>query len=382
MRIAIAGAILLLTIAAPVAAEETLGIVKEKPTEGFFVEIDGGYMVPYEMQIPGTEVKLAMVPVPGGTHVMGTGDSAYRVKIEPFWMAQTETTWGQYHEFMQLHDLFKKFKRAKVRLVTDENKIDAVTVPTPLRDRICSDALPFDNGDNPQQVAVTMTQYAAMQFSKWLSRLTGQQYRLPSEAEWEHAALGGTVGPYSCGGVDKLQDYAWYVANADEKLHQVGGKLPNQYGLYDMQGNVWEWVLDAYVAAPPAELSGKTLTVAEAIEWPIEPYPLCLKGGSWDDGPEACKVAAKLGSDDEEWKMHDPNIPLSPWWFTNYPANCVGFRVIRPLQRLPNEAMVRYWEPSAAETKRDIIDRVTGQWGEIGLVDEKLPEAMKKAHQE
>ncbi|PQO43435.1 formylglycine-generating enzyme family protein [Blastopirellula marina] len=374
MRITIVCWMLLWAPVAP-AAGDTLGVVSSKPTEGPYVEIDGGYMVPYEFTIPGTTAKLAMAPIPGGTHVMGAGDAAYSVTIEPFWMARTETNWEQYQAFMRLYDLFQKFEESGVRRVTDRNKIDAVTTPTPL----CSRRIAFENGEDPQQAAVTMTQYAAMQFSKWISGVTGQQYRLPSEAEWEHAALGGAAGPYALADADKLEDYAWYSANADEMQHKVGEKLPNRYGLYDVHGNVSEWVLDAYVEQPPVELAGKTFTVAAAIQWSDKPFPLCLKGGSWDDDPEACKITAKLGSNDDVWKNFDPNLPRSPWWFTNYPATCVGFRVIRPLRTLPSAEMARYWEPSAEETKLDIAERLKNRRGVSGLVDQQLPAAIEQA---
>ncbi|TWT38912.1 formylglycine-generating enzyme family protein [Blastopirellula retiformator] len=374
MRIASACLVALLMAVSTAAAADTLGISKTKPAEGPFVEIDGGFMVPYEITVPGAEVKLSMVPVPGGTRVMGEGDSAYTVKVEPFWMQKTETTWAQYKEFMALYDQLKKIEGAGVRPVTDDNKVDAVTIPTPLYEP----SFTFENGEDPQQAAVTMTQYSAMQYSKWISGVTGDQYRLPSEAEWEFAAAGGEKGPYSFGDVDKIGDYAWYVDNADGAQAKVGEKKPNQYGLYDMNGNVWEWVLDAYTEETPEALAGKTVTVAEAIQWPTEPFPLCSKGGSWDDDAENCKVTSKLGSHDDDWKASDPNFPLSPWWFTEYPSTCVGFRLIRPLTELPKTEMRKYWDSLPESLQFDVTDRLGGGRGVLGLVDEKLPEAIKQ----
>ncbi|MCC9606243.1 formylglycine-generating enzyme family protein [Blastopirellula sp. JC732] len=374
MRIASACLIALLMAVSTAAAAETLGISKTKPAEGPYVEIDGGFMVPYEITIPGTEVQLSMVPVPGGKRVMGEGASAYTVKVEPFWMQKTETNWAQYKEFMRLYDLFKQLEGNGVRLVTDDNKIDAITIPTPLYEPTFT----YENGEDPEQAAVTMTQYSAMQYSKWISGVSGKQYRLPSEAEWEHAASGGVAGPYSFGDADKIGDYAWYAENSDGAQHKVGEQKPNQYGLYDMNGNVWEWVLDAYSEEAPAALAGKTVTVAEAIQWPTKPFPLCSKGGSWDDDAENCEVTSKLGSHDDDWKGSDPNIPLSPWWFTEYPSTCVGFRLIRPLTELPKAEMIKYWDSLPENLQFDVADRLNGGRGVLGLVDEKLPEAIKQ----
>lgn len=98
-------------------------------------------------------------------------------------------------------------------------------------------------------------------------------YRLPTEAEWEHACRAGTTGPRY--GV--LDDIAWYRGNSDERPHEVGGKAPNAWGLHDMLGGVWEWCWDVY----DAEVYGS--------------YRV-LRGGGWFDEPWSVRASVRRRS--------------------------------------------------------------------------------------
>jgi formylglycine-generating enzyme required for sulfatase activity len=104
----------------------------------------------------------------------------------------------------------------------------------------------YFNGDNLPVETVSWDD--VQKFIKKLNEREGtNKYRLPSEAEWEYAARAGTTTRYSFGDDEsKLGDYAWYHANSGNKSHEVGQKMPNPWGLYDMHGNVWEWVQDKW----------------------------------------------------------------------------------------------------------------------------------------
>ncbi|MFO0957205.1 MAG: family 16 glycoside hydrolase [Isosphaeraceae bacterium] len=101
-------------------------------------------------------------------------------------------------------------------------------------------------------------------------------YRLPTEAEWEYACLAGSVMPYSFGArAADLGDYAWFNGNSGERTHPVAGKKPNAWGLFDMHGNVWEWVGDRfdanyYAQSPASDPAG-----------PVRPGNHLFRGGSW-----------------------------------------------------------------------------------------------------
>ena len=279
---------------------------------------------------------------------------------------------------MNLYAVFKDFETKGMRPVTDDNAVDAVTAPTELYDP----SFTFEFGEDPQQPAVTMTQYAAKQYTKWLSAVTGHSYRLPSEAEWEYACRAGTDQPYSFGAdTANIGDYAWYFDNSDETSHQVGKKKPNPWGLYDIHGNVWEWVLDAYSDEGYKWLAGKAVLSSEAVAWPTVLYPRTVRGGSWDDDAAACRSAAKMPSHDVDWKSEDPNLPLSPWWFTSDPARGVGFRIVRPVAPVSKKEMAKYWDADVEEINFPVTSRLEEGRGALGLVDAELPAAIEKLNE-
>ena len=367
--------------------ELPLGIVKEKPAEGRFVETDHGFMVPYTATIPGTDVTFEMVPIPGGTFQMGSPQDEedrrddegpqFEVAVEPFWIGKHEVTWAEYKKYMELDKHFKSFQQTKTRVINDKNEQDAITAPSSLYDP----SFTFEAGEEPNEPAATMTQYAAKQYTKWLSLLSGQFYRLPYESEWEYACRAGTTTPFYFGDdPDELEEHAWYYDNSDELRHAVGELKPNPWGLYDMYGNVAEWVLDEYAKDHYAQFDGKNVSVADALNKPEKLYPRVLRGGSWELELEDCRSAARLASDDEEWKLEDPNFPKSPWWYTDTPGLGSGFRLIRPLMvPADRNAKEAFWKADVEEIIEDAKNRITDNGrGAYGIVDPQLPKAIEQ----
>ena len=137
--------------------------------------------------------------------------------------------------------------------------------------------------------------------------MTGQKFRLPTEAEWEYAARGGNRSKgYIYSGSDNLDAVAWYRSNSDEKTHIVATKAPNELGIYDMTGNVEEWCNDYYGAwyyenSPLIDPQGPSSGSAR-----------CYRGGSWfsyvtGDACISCEVGTRGYS--------DPKMILSRYGF-------------------------------------------------------------------
>ena len=290
---------------------------------------------------------IAMVPISPGRFAMGSPrvESGHRddesprrfVSLSGFWMSTHEITWSQFRPFLEgdpdaIRELNSPFDPPQ--------SVDAISRPTPISWHTNVLSL----GMEDDQPVAGITQYAAKMYCRWLSAKTGRFYRLPTEAEWEYACRAGSQSAYSFGDDPRhLDDYAWFEANAYdvtiEGYRPVGQKKPNAWGLYDMHGNVAEWVLDGYDADAYSNSARRNNPFVAARTL----YPRVVRGGSWMDPPESLRSAARTASA-PEWKEPDPEFPKSKWYHRS--GQFVGFRIVRPFAVLP-----------ASDIKRAAIDR-------------------------
>jgi formylglycine-generating enzyme required for sulfatase activity len=280
--------------------------------------------------IPKTDLKIQMTGIPGGKVVLGDPKSKMpdempqkEVEISAFYMSAHEIT----------HDLFMVFRDPDIDL--DENgnpRTDGVTRPSaPYEDPV------FGMGKFGYPAA-GMTQFSALQFCKWLSEKTGRFYRLPTEAEWEHACRAGSTTPYFFGKKKKeLAQYAWYEDNSEGTFHKVGELKPNPWGLFDILGNVMEWTLDQYHADAYQKIEN-----GAKDPWihPTALHPRSVRGGSFKS-ESADLRSAKRTESILAWKKRDPQIPKSFWWNTDSPF--VGFRIISPVDQPTQEEQNAFW---------------------------------------
>lgn len=314
-------------------------------------------MKAYTELIEHTDATIDMVPIPGGQFLMGSPKSEkgredcegpqHKVKVDPFWMSKCEIPWDVFEIWMFDLDV----QRRKLDGVK-ENARDKASAeyqesqPTePYTD------MTFGMGKRGYP-AICMTQFGARTFCQWLTMKTGRYYRLPTEAEWEYACRAGTKTAYSFGDdAGKIDDYAWYYDNSDEAYHKIGQKKPNRWGLYDMHGNVAEWVLDQFIPDYYKQFAGKV--AIEPLAIPIKQFPRVVRGGSWDDDADRLRSAARTPST-PDWQAQDPQIPKSIWYHTD--ALQVGFRIIRPLVEPTAQAKKDKWDKA-----QPIYDRKQGR---------------------
>ena len=123
-------------------------------------------------------------------------------------------------------------------------------------------------------------------FISKLNSITGKNYRMPTEAEWEYAARGGNRSQgYKYSGSNNIDDVAWYGVNSCDKTHEVMTKSPNELGLYDMSGNVWEWCSDWYGDYPSSAQHNPKGASSGSNR--------VLRGGSWFDIADCCRVSSR-----------------------------------------------------------------------------------------
>lgn len=140
---------------------------------------------------------------------------------------------------------------------------------------------------------INVSWHDAATYCEWLSDQTGETYRLPSEAEWEYAARGGTRQETWAGTSEEaeLGEYAWYETNSEGQAHPVGEKRPNSFGIYDLSGNIWEWVEDCWNQNYEGAPSDGTAWLSGACDLRV------LRGGSWDDDHDFARCADRYWAD-------------------------------------------------------------------------------------
>lgn len=215
----------------------------------------------------GEAVELKLVPIQGGTFLMGSPKGSVGAAFDE-------------------SNKFRKDDAYQRTVTLSKGFLIGVTEITQRQYRrvIGQNPSVFQGDDRPVD---NVSWDDAVKFCEVLSLKTGRTVRLPTEAEWEYACRAGSTTRYYFGeDLDHalLADHAWYDANANRTSHPVGLKKPNAWGLYDMPGNVWEWCADRY-KGPFEDL---TVTDPKGASTGVTRV---LRGGSWETGPLSARSA-------------------------------------------------------------------------------------------
>ncbi|MCU0447141.1 MAG: SUMF1/EgtB/PvdO family nonheme iron enzyme [Microscillaceae bacterium] len=207
----------------------------------------------YIEKVNGVEFK--MIFVEGGTFTMGSDNGrdnqkpAHPVTLDSFYIAETQVTQELYEKVMGTNPSY------------------------------------FQNC--PQCPVEKVNWQDAQDFIKKLTQLSGKKYGLLTEAQWEYAARGGNKSQnYKYAGSNNIDDVAWYWDNSEKKTHPVKTKKPNELGIYDMSGNVWEWCEDWYGDYPNSPQTNP--------QGAKNGLNRCLRGGSWDFNDDLAEVLNRV----------------------------------------------------------------------------------------
>lgn len=220
-------------------------------------------------------VSFKMIRVQGGTFTMGATSEqgndvvsdekpAHKVTLSNYYIGETEVTQELWQAVMGSNPSYSKGVKLPVERVSWED---------------------------------------CQTFIRKLNQMTGKSFRLPTEAEWEFAARGGNrSNHYKYSGSGNLSSVAWYDDNCGNKTHPVGQKAPNELGLYDMSGNVWEWCADWY-----GDYSSSAQTNPNG---PSNGSDRVNRGGSWYYYADYCRVSRRV-SDTPTFRAIDLGLRLA-----------------------------------------------------------------------
>lgn len=318
------------------------GNAGNKNAERFSKSADVTSFEDFTETIPGTTISINMKAIPGGSFKIGSPeDEQFRkpdegpqkeVKLSPFFMAEIETTWDTYLAFYSA--TATEGRTTDTEGTRTEADVDAISGPTPPYGQ------PDQNWGLGTRPAITMSYYSALTFCKWLSKVTGKTYRLPSEAEWEYAARGGTETPFFFEGSPKdfgekgfigklfgkgsneINNYIIFNANSKLRTAKPESVEANPFGLKNMLGNTAEYCLDWYAE----DAYGQLQTGASNPKGPAEGENHVIRGGSFKSEIGEVRSAARDFTKRKEWMKTDPQMPKSIWWLSD--CNYVSFRVV------------------------------------------------------
>lgn len=294
----------------------------------------------YTEKIPETPISFNMVAVPGGKFKMGSSEQtdftrrdefpAREVELSPFWMGEVEVSWDEYLAFFAA-----TASQGRKEAIETDVEVDGVTGPTPPW------GAPDQGWGKGSRPAITMSHHAATVYCEWLTYVTGKKYRLPTEAEWEYAARGGTQGDFFFEGSAKkyqnkgiikkmfgpdtsmINSYVVYNENSPYMTQEPNRSQANPFGLRNMLGNVAEFCFDYY---DPKIYSKYPKGVIKNPFGPRSGQEHVIRGGAYYNASPELRVARRDFTRTKDWLKTDPQIPKSIWWYSD--SKHVGFRVV------------------------------------------------------
>ncbi len=291
--------------------------------------------------IPNSAVSFKLKAIPGGKFKIGSpSDELFRdedegpvkeVEVSRFFMGEIEVSWDEYMAFYaQTSGEGRSTDTEGLRKDTDD--LDAIVGATPPYGQ------PDQGWGKGQRPAISISYHAAETYCRWLSKVTGKTYRLPTEAEWEFAARGGQEGPYffdvnpkkvmkkglfsSRPDTTTINTYVVYLENSGLKTQEPDFVLPNPYGLKNMLGNVAEFCADWY----SPDYYESLIDGQKNPKGPASGQEHVIRGGHYRSNAAQVRLSDRDFTRTTDWLKTDPQVPKSIWWF----SDCfhVGFRVV------------------------------------------------------